>query len=100
MTNEYRKTAATRFEEHNNLVRSLVPADNLLEFQPQMGWKPLCEFLGQPVSAGEYPRSNQKDDHVKKTTKLWYIGLHVALFKAMTGCFVSYAIVWFGWKLQ
>lgn len=35
------------YDAHNNWIRSLVPEDELLEFRPEMGWRPLCEFLGK-----------------------------------------------------
>eukprot|EP00408_Alexandrium_pacificum_P054307 CAMPEP_0171249254 /NCGR_PEP_ID=MMETSP0790-20130122/49444_1 /TAXON_ID=2925 /ORGANISM="Alexandrium catenella, Strain OF101" /LENGTH=174 /DNA_ID=CAMNT_0011716745 /DNA_START=60 /DNA_END=581 /DNA_ORIENTATION=+ len=33
----------------NEEVRSSVPKEQLLEFSPDMGWEPLCKFLGLPV---------------------------------------------------
>ncbi|KAF2193062.1 hypothetical protein K469DRAFT_693120 [Zopfia rhizophila CBS 207.26] len=47
------------FEAHNDLVRRVVPKDRLLEFGPDFRWEPLCEFLGEEVPKGEYPRLNE-----------------------------------------
>jgi hypothetical protein len=46
------------FEEHNQAVRREVPADRLLEFEVKQGWAPLCDFLGVPVPATDFPRLN------------------------------------------
>lgn len=53
-------------EKHNDLVRSLVPKENLLEFHPSDGWKPLCEFLGKEIPEVEFPNINEGDS-LKKT---------------------------------
>jgi hypothetical protein len=49
------------FDGHNQLVRQLVPAANLLEFQIGAGWGPLCGFLGVPVPNIPFPRTNHRD---------------------------------------
>ncbi|KAL3951703.1 hypothetical protein ACCO45_013420 [Purpureocillium lilacinum] len=54
----YGKTA---FAEHQDYVRGRVPAERLLEYRVQQGWGPLCEFLGEPVPAGDFPQSNDRD---------------------------------------
>ena len=56
-------TSAKRVhEEHHARVRELVPKERLLEFRPEMGWDPLCAFLGVDVPVGvNYPRVNDKD---------------------------------------
>jgi hypothetical protein len=40
-------------------VRRTVPAKQLLIFEVKQGWGPLCDFLGVPVPAGEFPRVNE-----------------------------------------
>ena len=42
------------------MVRKLVPEENLLEFHVKQGWEPLCEFLGEPVPEGPFPRTNDE----------------------------------------
>lgn len=39
-------------------VRSVVPAERLLVWQPANGWEPLCEFLEVPVPDAPLPRVN------------------------------------------
>jgi hypothetical protein len=55
-------------ERHNDMVRRLVPKNNLLEFHPADGWKPLCEFLGKDIPEGnpDFPHINEGDS-LKKT---------------------------------
>jgi hypothetical protein len=49
---------------HNEHVRKVVPKERLLEFEPRMGWQPLCDFLEVPIpkgangSAMDYPHVN------------------------------------------
>lgn len=33
-------------------VQSEIPSDRLLTFNVKQGWKPLCEYLGHPISEG------------------------------------------------
>lgn len=47
------------YKEHYALVESLVPKDNLLHYQVQEGWEPLCRFLGQPVPDMPFPRGKE-----------------------------------------
>jgi len=46
------------FTEHNDEVRRTVAPDRLLEYEIGQGWQPLCDFLGRPVPAHEFPRLN------------------------------------------
>ncbi|KAK2861445.1 hypothetical protein FQN49_004188 [Arthroderma sp. PD_2] len=48
--------------EHYQMVRDLVPEDNLLEFEAKDGWEPLCKFLGVPVPDVPYPRVNDTNN--------------------------------------
>ncbi|KAM7198355.1 P-loop containing nucleoside triphosphate hydrolase protein [Rhypophila sp. PSN 637] len=49
------------YHRHNAWVREIVPAGQLLEFQPSMGWGPLCEFLGRepPAEGTPFPWVNE-----------------------------------------
>ncbi|KAK2591935.1 hypothetical protein QQS21_010377 [Conoideocrella luteorostrata] len=46
------------YREHCNMVRGLVPKENLLEWNVSDGWEPLCEFLDKPVPDQEFPHAN------------------------------------------
>ncbi len=50
--------AIRRYQQHNQHVREVVPADKLLEFFPSDGWEPLCRFLEVPVPEGPFPNLN------------------------------------------
>ena len=43
----------------------------MLEFRPEMGWKPLCRFLGKKIPEEPYPRINE-GNHAAN--------LHIAIF--------------------
>lgn len=50
------------FVAHNNAVKETIPASQLLVFEVKEGWEPLCAFLDVPVPAGEFPRSNHREE--------------------------------------
>jgi Sulfotransferase domain len=50
--------AAARF---NDEVKSTVPAERLLVWEPKEGWEPLCEFLEVPVPEEPLPHVNDTE---------------------------------------
>jgi hypothetical protein len=64
---EDREYAIRIFEEHIQEVQRVVPADRLLVFRVQDGWKPLCEFLGVAEPGKRFPHLNDR-----KTTQRIY----------------------------
>ena len=50
-SNSWQSRAALRqgYLSHYAHVRAVVPPENLLEFKPQDGWQPLCNFLGKDI---------------------------------------------------
>ncbi|EFC81040.1 sulfotransferase family protein [Parafrankia sp. EUN1f] len=54
------------FAEHSEAVRREIPADRLLVFDVAEGWGPLCDFLGVPVPAEEFPRLNDRTAYAEK----------------------------------
>jgi hypothetical protein len=55
-------SAIAAYRRNNEKVRATIPADRLLVFTPSDGWGPLCDFLGVPVPAGNFPRSNAREE--------------------------------------
>ncbi|KAK1833847.1 hypothetical protein QBC39DRAFT_278440 [Podospora conica] len=57
---DFEATGRAFFREHNDLVRGLAEGRRFLEWRPQDGWGPLCEFLGveAPVEGTPFPRSD------------------------------------------
>lgn len=49
------------YTRHNDWVRSIIPKERLLEFEPAQGWQPLCNFLKKPVPATPFPRLNEAE---------------------------------------
>ena len=45
-----------RFLRHYEYVRTVVPADRILEYDIKEGWKPVTEFLGLPEFSSTVPR--------------------------------------------
>lgn len=69
------------YERHNEFVRRVVPQDRLLEFEPKMGWKPLCEFLGVPIPKNEkgeeipYPHVNDSKSLSRGLDIMFWVGI-------------------------
>jgi hypothetical protein len=60
--------AMASYEAHNAAVRTAVPADRLLDWQPGDGWGPICAALGVPVPDEPFPHVNTTDDFRKMMT--------------------------------
>lgn len=50
------------FNAHNDAVKTAIPANQLLVYQVKDGWGPLCTFLGVPVPAAAFPRTNDRGE--------------------------------------
>ncbi|KAK5188612.1 hypothetical protein LTR96_011298 [Exophiala xenobiotica] len=50
------------YYEHYSMVRKLVPKYNLLEYDVEDGWEPLCKFLDVPIPDVPFPKGNCKRD--------------------------------------
>lgn len=55
-----RASAVAAFQNRIDEVKRVIPKERLLIFEVAQGWQPLCEFLGVPVPAGDFPRCNDK----------------------------------------
>lgn len=53
-----RDHAIAVYEAHNGAVRAALPPERLLVYEVAQGWEPLCGFLGVPVPADPFPRTN------------------------------------------
>ena len=47
-------------------VRRAVPKTRLLEFDVKECWAPLCAFLGVPVPASPFPKTNSTAEFVAR----------------------------------
>ncbi|KEF53533.1 uncharacterized protein A1O9_10508 [Exophiala aquamarina CBS 119918] len=85
---------------HNDWVRRTVKESGkrLLEWEPGMGYEPLCEFIGKEVPDGEIPKTNERGQmkrvlawRIKIGLKLWLrnVMLPTAL---ISGIAVAYTI--------
>lgn len=53
-----RDAVVAAMQAHEADVIASVPADELLVYTVGDGWEPLCEFLGVPIPAEPFPRTN------------------------------------------
>lgn len=54
------------YQQHLAEVRSTIPADRLLEWQPGDGWEPICTALGVPVPDEPFPHRNTTAEMVAR----------------------------------
>jgi hypothetical protein len=50
------------YRAHNAAVRREVLPEKLLVFDAPQGWEPLCRFLGVPVPATPFPKTNSTEE--------------------------------------
>lgn len=55
-----RAKAIAFYHQHLSEVKTAVPADQLLVYSVDQGWKPLCAFLGVPEPSSEFPNVNDR----------------------------------------
>ena len=96
---DFRANAVAGYEQHYQMVRDLVPSENLLEFEPGMGWAPLCAFLDVEVPPDmEYPRVNDKEAFGERfRLMLWRAVVRSVRNVVGWGCVVGF-VGWVGWK--
>jgi Sulfotransferase domain len=57
-----REKAIAVYNRHNETVRTTIPPERLLVYQPGDGWEPLCAFLDVPVPETPFPRANTAEE--------------------------------------
>jgi len=73
-----REAAIAFYHQHIEDVRATVPADRLLVYSVDQGWKPLCDFLGVPVPDTPFPNVNDRAA-IRKTLAGMTRGAYVIL---------------------
>jgi hypothetical protein len=54
--------AMAAYDRHNAAVRREVPAQRLIDWQPDDGWEPLCRALGLDVPDEPFPHVNSTEE--------------------------------------
>lgn len=81
---DMRRAAKDRYRQHYAEIRAAMPADRLLEYRLEDGWKPLCEFLGKELPDVSFPVKNKRGEHVKRVRQKQNM-----FFKHVVGRFVK-----------
>ena len=90
----YRKT----YDAHYPYVRSLVPADRILEFElGRDGWKELCAFLDKDIPDEPFPHANEAKGMVEQRLQLVWWDAMRNLLKSVATSGVLAAVVGIGW---
>lgn len=50
------------YKAHNEAVKRAIPPEKLLVYDVGQGWELLCKFLGVPVPATPFPRTNTSEE--------------------------------------
>ncbi|KNG84815.1 hypothetical protein ANOM_007549 [Aspergillus nomiae NRRL 13137] len=85
-----KESLEARYDEYYSFVRSITPADQLLEYQMGSGWEPLCSFLGKPIPKQPFPHANDRRSHSEKFNRT----ANVAVTKWSVLCLGSIAQAW------
>jgi hypothetical protein len=65
-----RARAIDYYHQHIADVTASVPADRLLVYSVDQGWKPLCAFLEMPEPAGAFPSINDRATMKRRIGKM------------------------------
>ncbi len=67
---DFEKNGKRIYKEYYDMIRSIVPPENLLEYKMGEGYQPLCDFLEVPMPDNtKFPRTNDTDGFVERCTK-------------------------------
>jgi hypothetical protein len=55
------QAAMAAYERHNERVRSEIPPERLVDWQPGDGWEPICSALGVAVPSDPFPHKNDSE---------------------------------------
>ncbi|KAL9113740.1 MAG: hypothetical protein Q9227_002185 [Pyrenula ochraceoflavens] len=102
---DWPKNGGQRYLEHNEMVRSMVPKDQLLEYNVKQGWGPLCEFLGKPVpldpetgKEAPFPRANDRAYLQREFNKINRMRVSIAIVKGLLVVGLPVAVAWGTWR--
>jgi hypothetical protein len=70
---EVRNNARAVYEEHYATIRKMIPPENLLEFNLEDGWAPLCAFLEKDIPDAPFPHVNDRNVILNMVNKLCFI---------------------------
>lgn len=83
--NNFEQNGRRVYMEHYDLIKSLVSKENLLIFNVHNGWEPLCQFLGHPVPAIDFPKGNDIDTFHKRLASGALAMFYLHLFQMLKG---------------
>lgn len=58
--------AVSVYQDHNKSVQAVVPPGQLLVYDVNQGWAPLCGFLGVPVPETPFPVTNSTREFLER----------------------------------
>jgi hypothetical protein len=87
------------YREHVAMVRGLVPPERLLEWGPEDGWEPLCDFLEKGVPTEVFPSGNAPPVFLERIGALnkryrWEVWRNMTLTTGVIAAAIGTFIVW------
>ncbi|KAH6618227.1 hypothetical protein B0J18DRAFT_436871 [Chaetomium sp. MPI-SDFR-AT-0129] len=89
---ECEENARGAYDRYYRDVRKAVPESRRLEYQMDLGWGPLCEFLGVGVPNTEFPRVNSGTEH-GEAIRARARKMRVGVVKVVLPGIVAFAII-------
>ena len=83
------------YEEHNAHVKDVVAKEKLLLYRAEMGWGPLCDFLGKEAPDKPFPREAAGGQLEKQGKMFWIMALAKVTGKVGAVTVVG-ALGWYG----
>ena len=99
---EMQEKAREKYREHYALVERVTPKGQLLQYQLDQGWGPLCKFLNRPVPDVEFPRVNEAAALKEKIGLIARRGIHNALKSSLKVIIplAALALAWWVLRMQ
>ncbi|KAI7465107.1 hypothetical protein KC357_g7725 [Hortaea werneckii] len=93
------KLEPENYDRHNEMVKALIPEQQLLVYDVRQGWGPLCEFLNVPVPVESFPNTNDAAAMRAIYTGIMSFGLFVGtcyMVLALAAVYVAYNpyVIW------
>jgi len=81
------------FEKHVAYIKATVPAERLLVFNVNEGWKPLCDALKLPIPMQPFPNVNDsKDFDFYVLTKRKFVSWGIVVVAVLTPTIIGYGL--------
>ena len=86
--------AVARYKAYEAELRAAMPADRLLVYSVDQGWKPLCDFLNMPMPDTPFPRVNDRTQAKAKIRGIIVGAYAIVAVAVLTVCGLLALLIW------